>query len=226
MSKIDLSVLKSALDFYKIGFSLMQKNQFTRFYDFLLVSNRRHNLISSQDEQRLVIRHFVDSLLLFGIPDFLPRKIFHILDAGSGAGFPGIPLKICLPEIPMMLLDAQRKRVAFLKNAVRKLELSEVEIVHSRLECPRFQSDFAGNFDLIVSRAVENFDLILKNCLPLLTPDGILLLYKGGCVEKELETVDQIISSAFTYVVIKPHLPPNFPYQRLFFVVRKNSLSI
>lgn len=219
MNSKDLEIIKTILqeaDIDHIDSKILQIGQHEKL---VLDNNRRVNLVSYPDLNLLGLRHIIDSLLLLtAFP--IPRTAINVLDIGSGAGFPGIPLNVCFPTASFCYLDSQRKRCAFLKKTLRSLGFNNSIVIHDRLESNTFQSEYNGHFNLILSRAVENFPQILKNSLPLLSKEGILIFYKGPQIQHEISIVEALLtSSPFTFQVLKSVLPVDFPYERYFLVI-------
>ncbi|MBN2414814.1 16S rRNA (guanine(527)-N(7))-methyltransferase RsmG [bacterium] len=164
---------------------------FSAFHDLLVSWNQKMNLVSPADMERLVPRHFLECAgLAITVPMSDRAKV---LDLGSGAGFPGIPLKIVRPDLEMVLVESRRKRALFLQEAVQVLGLREVEIAAMRAE------DLAAphpGFDVVVSRAVADLSSLYRWTMPLLTPGGVLAVLKGMAIEKELEGLIKTAANA------------------------------
>jgi 16S rRNA (guanine527-N7)-methyltransferase len=137
--------------------------------------NKRINLTSVTDPLEMAVKHYLDSIAAVA----LLQPGASLLDVGSGAGFPGIPLKIMRPSLQVTLLEARRKRVSFLKHAVRSLELGAVNVLHERVERMRDLLAPDSGFDVIVSRAFSELRQFARHGLPLLNPGGCLVAYKG-----------------------------------------------
>lgn len=162
-----------------------QLNQFYQYYELLIKWNEVMNLTAITELEQVVTKHFVDSLSLAKIVDNLEDKI-SLIDVGTGAGFPGIPLKIAFPEIKITLLDSLNKRVKFLDEVIGQLGLNEIETVHGRAEDLGRDGKYREKFDLCVSRAVANLSTLSEYCLPFVRKDGCFVSYKSGKVEEEL----------------------------------------
>lgn len=162
-----------------------QLNQFYQYYELLIKWNEVMNLTAITELEQVVTKHFVDSLFLAKIVDNLEDKI-SLIDVGTGAGFPGIPLKIAFPEIKITLLDSLNKRVKFLDEVIGQLGLNEIETVHGRAEDLGRDGKYREKFDLCVSRAVANLSTLSEYCLPFVKKDGCFVSYKSGKVEEEL----------------------------------------
>lgn len=162
-----------------------QLNQFYQYYELLIKWNEVMNLTAITELEQVVTKHFVDSLFLAKIVDNLEDKI-SLIDVGTGAGFPGIPLKIAFPEIKITLLDSLNKRVKFLDEVIGQLGLNEIETVHGRAEDLGRDGKYREKFDLCVSRAVANLSTLSEYCLPFVKKDGCFVSYKSGKIEEEL----------------------------------------
>jgi len=134
-------------------------------------------------------RHFADSLYLLGLEDFEGKRV---IDIGSGAGFPGIPLKIACPGMSLTLVDAKEKRVEFLREAAARIGI-EVQAIHGRAEELATKSDFREGFDAAVSRAVAKMSVLGELSLPFVEVGGVFLAHKGKEAEKELEEAEKAI---------------------------------
>ena len=141
----------------------------------LLNWNQRINLTAVTDPLEVAVKHYVDSIA--AVPFIKPNA--SLLDAGSGGGFPGMPLKIMLPQLNVTLLEVRRKRVSFLKHALRTMGIADVSVCGERLETATEYLASEGGFDVVVSRAFSNLKVFAVNALPVLKPGGRLLAYKG-----------------------------------------------
>lgn len=145
--------------------------------------NRRVNLTSIEDEREIVIRHFLDSLT----PLEVLGKAWKVLDVGSGAGFPGIPLKIVRPDLSVVLIDSSKKKVAFERHIIRTLRLEGIEAIHGRVE--GLACTMPRVFDAVISRAFSRVAMLASLSAPLLKPGGFLVAMKGPRWKEELEGV-------------------------------------
>lgn len=170
----------------EVSLSERQLNQFYLYYELLIKWNEVMNLTAITEMDQVVTKHFIDSLSLIKIVDNLSCTGFSIIDIGTGAGFPGIPLKIAFPNIKITLLDSLNKRVKFLDEVIGKLDLEDIETVHGRAEDLGRDKKYRESFDLCVSRAVANLSTLLEYCLPFVKKDGLFISYKSGKIEEEL----------------------------------------
>lgn len=156
---------------------------FSLYYELLVSGNRKANLTRILEPRQVMIKHFVDSLALLSWSDGFAGPL---LDVGSGAGLPGIPLKIARPELEVRLLDSARKRVDFLRAAAGQLGLSGLEVVYGRAEELARQEGYRDSFSLVVSRALAPLPVLLELCLPFVRPGGRFVAYKGPDAVQEL----------------------------------------
>lgn len=154
--------------------------------DELLTWNRKVNLTAITDVRQVAIKHFVDSL----VPVPLIPQGSRVMDAGTGGGFPGLPIKIVRPDLSLTLVDSVRKKVSFLNYTIGKLSLREVHAVHGRLEDLADHCDYRGRFDLVICRAFSSIADFVRLTLPFLCPSGSLLALKGPQVEHDHEIDD------------------------------------
>lgn len=151
----------------------------------LLHWNRKINLTAITDPRDIAIRHFLDSL---APAKFIPDRV-RLLDIGSGAGFPGIPLKIVKSSVSVLLIDGTRKKINFLKHVIRSLGLDQSRARHIRAEDLAQHAEFAHTFDVIISRALSDLTSFVKMAAPLLARHGMIMAMKGQIAQKELETL-------------------------------------
>ncbi len=161
-----------------------QAEQICAYHHLLVEANTRFNLTRvSDDPAEAIDRNYLDSLS--PLAKGLPGNIRRAVDVGSGAGFPGIPLSICLPEVEFVLMDSLGKRVDFLNDVISRLGLN-AQAVHLRAEDGARMPEYRENFDLATARAVAALNLLAEYLLPFVRPGGYMLAYKGPTLEQEL----------------------------------------
>ena len=162
-----------------------QKQQFDKFYELLVEWNKVMNLTGITDYEEVNEKHFVDSLSIVKAIDM--ESVQSVIDVGTGAGFPGIPLKIAFPHLKVVLLDSLNKRINFLNEVIAQLGLTDIKTIHGRAEDYAKQAEYRENFDLCVSRAVANLSTLSEYCLPYVSMNGMFVPYKSGEIDEELE---------------------------------------
>jgi 16S rRNA (guanine527-N7)-methyltransferase len=176
-----------------------QIKQFQIYLEELISWNQRTNLISPHDEAKIVTKHFFEALAILDVFDVPPNS--YIIDIGTGAGLPGLPIKIVRPDLNMTLVDSKRMKTLFLKSVVAKMELSNIEIVNERAEVLNTQAEFDRRFDFTLARAVTNLRDLYLWSNPLLKSNGSLLALKGGDLTAELENLSSKIDKSQINVI-------------------------
>lgn len=174
----------------KLGINLSDKQitQFKLYYQELVSWNKKFNLTTITDYQEVQIKHFLDSLTVISAltEEELRQPGFSIIDIGTGAGFPGIPLKVFLSQSRLVLLDSKAKKAAFLQHVIEQLELDDVEVVVGRAEEIAHRPLLRENFTLVVSRAVASLPTLVELALPFCQMGGKFIAQKKGQIEQEL----------------------------------------
>jgi len=166
----------------------LQVEQFYKYYELLIEWNQVMNLTAITEMEEVITKHFVDSLSIVKAFGELADQERSVIDIGTGAGFPGIPLKIVFPELDVTLLDSLNKRVKFLNQVIDELNLTRINAIHGRAEDIGNNILYREAFDLCVSRAVANISTLSEYCLPLVKVGGLFISYKSGKIEEELES--------------------------------------
>ncbi len=161
-----------------------KRNQFMDFYKLLIEWNQYMNLTAITEYEELVEKHFVDSLSIVKAINLCEKE--NIIDIGTGAGFPGIPIKIIYPHLKVTLLDSLNKRVKFLNTIIEKLELKNINVIHGRAEDYAKQKEYREKYELCVSRAVANLSTLSEYCIPYISVGGMFISYKSDEIDEEL----------------------------------------
>ena len=173
-------------EFSKINCAISdrQAEQFLRYFELLTEWNAVMNLTAITEFKEVVEKHFVDSALLYEY--IRENKPDSLIDIGTGAGFPGVPLKILFPELKVTLLDSLNKRIRFLNTVIQELELGEITAIHGRAEEYGIKEIYREQYDLCVSRAVARLASLCEFCIPFVKKGGAFVAYKAMKSEEEL----------------------------------------
>ena len=166
-----------------LEFSARQLEQFALYYDLLIETNKVMNLTAITEPEEVAVKHIIDSLLAYDKKIF-PGKL--LADVGTGAGFPGIPLKIYCPELKVVLLDSLAKRLKFLQSVIDTLGLEDIDCVHLRAEDAGQNKNYREKYDLVTARAVARLSVLSEYCLPLVKQGGYFIALKGSKFKEEI----------------------------------------
>ena len=178
-------IFENKLNELGIALTDKQKQQFDKFYELLVEWNKVMNLTGITEYEEVNEKHFVDSLSI--VKAINMENVKSVIDVGTGAGFPGIPLKIAFPHLKVVLLDSLNKRINFLNTVIAELGLTDIKTIHGRAEDYAKQTEYREKFDLCVSRAVANLSTLSEFCLPYVSNEGLFIPYKSGEIDEELE---------------------------------------
>ncbi len=187
----DTAVLIDELKNLNINMNNNQIDQLLQYYDILIEKNKVMNLTAITEYEEFIYKHFIDSLSLVRVCNL--NNSMSIIDVGTGAGFPGIPLKIAYPNLNIVLLDSLNKRIQFLNEAIQELNLNNIEAVHGRAEDFGKNTLYREQYDICVSRAVANLSVLSEYCIPFIKKDGYFISYKSSNIQEELESSKKAI---------------------------------
>ncbi|MGL4572721.1 MAG: 16S rRNA (guanine(527)-N(7))-methyltransferase RsmG [Clostridium sp.] len=185
-------IMKTAADEVNIEFNEDMYNKFIKYMRLVQEWNQKINLTAITEDEEFIKKHFIDCIKAFKSPELKGAKT--VIDVGTGAGFPGLPIAILRDNIEVTLLDSLNKRVNFLNLVVKELGLKNVKTIHSRAEDGARNKDLREKFDIATSRAVANMAVLSEFCLPYVKISGYFVALKGPAIEEELETSKKALS--------------------------------
>lgn len=183
---------RKGLEELNIKLNDFQIDQFMNYYEILIEKNKVMNLTAITELYEVVYKHFIDSLSIVKV--YRPENE-KIIDIGTGAGLPGIPLKIAFPNTTIVLMDSLNKRIRFLNEVIEKLNLDNIKAVHGRAEDYGGDSKYREVFDICTSRAVAKLSTLSEYCLPFVKVGGKFVSYKSGNISQELSEAERAIKS-------------------------------
>ena len=190
-----------------------QLSQLDKFYHLMLEWNEKINLTRITAEKEVYLKHFYDSLTLNKVIDL--KNVNTLCDVGTGAGFPGVVLKIVFPNLRITLIDSLLKRVNYLNEIIKELKLQDIEAIHSRGE------DYKGEFDVVTSRAVANIEKLVDYTMHLVSKNGVFVAMKGN-IDKELtESVAKKLNKKYRIIKIEKFTLPVENSERSLVVIKK-----
>lgn len=189
--KYDFTKFRNSMNSIGIELTNSQLNAFETYYDMLIDRNKEMNLTAITEFDEVMDKHFLDSVYLFRSIEL--KADYKLIDIGTGAGFPGIPLKIVFPELKITLLDSLNKRVGFLNDVIDELNLNDIEAIHGRAEDIARDKTYRASYDIAVSRAVANLSTLSEYCLPFVKIGGKFVSYKSGDCADEVDNAKAAI---------------------------------
>ena len=226
LKQYDLTKFKAGIDKMEVHLDDHQISQFVTYYELLVEWNRFMNLTAITEFNEVCMKHFIDSISLCNAIDC--NKEYSIIDVGTGAGFPGIPLKIVFPSLKITLLDSLGKRVKFLNEVIDQLGLKNIEAIHGRAEDFAKPDLLREKFDLCVSRAVANLSTLSEYCLPYVKTDGFFISYKSEKIMEEINLAENAIEilGGEVYDQKEFMLPFSDIYRNLFMIKKVRNTPI
>ena len=207
----------------KIGIDLSEKQieQLNIYYEMLVEKNKVMNLTAITEYEEVVVKHFADSAAVVNAIDL--EKIGTVIDIGTGAGFPGVVLKIVFPHLEITLLDSLNKRIKFLNEVIEKLDLKKIKTIHGRAEDFAQDKLYREKYNLCVSRAVANLSTLSEYCLPFVAVGGKFVSYKAGECETEVKEANTAFSKLGANIErVVDYMLPDTDIARTFVVLGKN----
>lgn len=189
--KYDFTKFRNSMNSIGIELTDSQLNAFETYYDMLIDRNKVMNLTAITEFDEVMDKHFLDSVYLFR--SIKLEADYKLIDIGTGAGFPGIPLKIVFPELKITLLDSLNKRVGFINDVIEELNLNDIEAIHGRAEDIARNKSYRASYDIAVSRAVANLSTLSEYCLPFVKIGGKFVSYKSGDCADEVDNAKAAI---------------------------------
>lgn len=186
-------VLKNGALSYNINLNQEQIEQFIIYMDLLKEWNQKINLTTITDDMGIIGKHFIDSISI--VKSGVLKNGMRLIDVGTGAGFPGIPIKIIMPGVRVVLLDSLNKRINYLNEVVNKLNLKDIEAVHGRAEEFSKKPEFREKFDIATARAVANLSVLSEYCIPYVKVGGYFISMKGPSIDEEIQSGKNAIST-------------------------------
>lgn len=207
-----------------IDLTNVQVKQLIKYYEILVEWNSFMNLTGITEYDEVVVKHFIDSLLV--VKAFDIDKVSTVIDVGTGAGFPGIPLKIVYPHLKIVLLDSLNKRIKFLNEVIMQLGITDIETIHGRAEDYGNDKKYREKFDLCVSRAVANLATLSEYCIPFVKKGGYFIPFKSGKITQEVEEARKAVKLLGGMIEnVVPSQLPDTDIERSFVIINKKECT-
>ena len=219
VNNIEEKFIRNLLSF-NIQLSEMQLMQFQTYYKMLIEWNEKINLTAITDYEEVLTKHFLDSLSIARV--LKEKENIRLIDIGTGAGFPGIPIKIVFPQISVTLLDSLQKRVSFLDEVISELQLSSIDTIHGRAEDFAKQEEYREQYDICVSRAVANLSTLSELCIPFVKVGGSFISYKSEKADMEILEAQKAVTLFGGNAILKNSFTlPDTDFERNLLVIEK-----
>ena len=212
-------------DAEKLGLSVssQQLDRFEKLAELLVEQNKTMNLTAITDPDGIAVKHFADSISVLSAVEF--KNGAKVLDVGTGAGFPGIPLLIMRPDIDLTMLDSTAKKLKYVANTVDSLGLN-ANVLHSRAEEAAQKPEYRESFDIVCSRAVAALNILCEYCLPFVKKDGIFAAMKGAKAQEEIEVANNAIKTLGGEIIDKKSLTLSDGAERTIIIIKKISQNL
>ena len=212
-------------DAEKLGLSVssQQLDRFEKLAELLVEQNKTMNLTAITDPDGIAVKHFADSISVLSAVEF--KSGAKVLDVGTGAGFPGIPLLIMKPDIDLTMLDSTAKKLKYVANTVDSLGLN-ANVLHSRAEEAAQKPEYRESFDIVCSRAVAALNILCEYCLPFVKKDGIFAAMKGAKAQEEIEVANNAIKTLGGEIIDKKSFTLSDGAERTIIIIKKISQNL
>jgi 16S rRNA (guanine527-N7)-methyltransferase len=210
-------LLKEGAAHFGLQLSDTEVSAFNLYKNLLSEWNQKINLTAIEDDKDVITKHFIDSLSI--IP-FL-KNVRNIIDVGTGAGFPGLPVKIVRPELEVVLLDSLEKRIGFLNTVIGELHMDKITAIHSRAEDAGNSPKYREKFDVATARAVASLPVLLEYCMPLIKTGGIFIAMKGSSLSEADEAGKALDILGGDIEEVKEFTLPGSDIKRNIIVIKK-----
>lgn len=212
--------IQEAFRTINIELSDVQASHLQTYYEMLVEWNKVMNLTGITEFEDVLLKHFIDSVAICQITDM--SKVKTVMDVGTGAGFPGMPLKIVFPHLKITLLDSLNKRIHFLNAVIDKLQLTDIDTIHGRAEDFGRNQEYREQYDLCVSRAVANLSSLSEYCVPFIKVGGRFISYKAGEIDEEVTLATKAIRTLHCEpAIIEKTILPDSDLTRSFVIIKK-----